>query len=129
MQSSTRFWNCCFRYLLEPFIRKVYCFIIWCDTTLKLSPEIKLKECGWELDKSRSIQLILMMLRESSIAWKELILCKGYKNVPKDVVANNEILNVQNFLNLVEGKKANLNINTIKTTILVIIFWDLLLFC
>lgn len=53
---------------------------------------------------------------------KNSFYAKAIKNVPKDVVANNEILNVQNFLNLVEGKKANLNINTIKTTILVIIF-------
>ena len=53
---------------------------------------------------------------------KNSFYAKAIKNVPKDVVANNEILNVQNFLNLVAGKKANLNINTIKRTILVIIF-------
>ena len=38
------------------------------------------------------------------------------KNVPKEVVAKNKILNAQNFMNLVEGVEANKNISTIKTS-------------
>lgn len=38
------------------------------------------------------------------------------KNVPKEVVAKNKILNAQNFMNLVKGVEANKNISTIKTS-------------
>ena len=38
------------------------------------------------------------------------------KNVPKEVVAKNKILNAQKFINLVEGVEANKNISTIKTS-------------
>ena len=74
-----------------------------------------------EVSNNGSIQTIWMMLPEASIACKELIQCKctckcKKKNVPKEVVAKNKILNAQNFMNLVKGVEANKNISTIKTS-------------
>lgn len=81
----SRLQNSYFRDPLEPFNRKVYWFIIiliariWCDATLRLSPPIKLREWGCELNNSGSIKPIWMILPETSISRKELIRCKCKK--------------------------------------------------
>lgn len=84
----SRFQNSYFRDPLEPFNRKVYWFIIiliariCSDATLRLSPPIKLREWGCELDNSGSIKPIWMMLPETSISCKELTWCKLKKKCP-----------------------------------------------
>ena len=81
-----------------------------------MSLPIILKEWGWKLDSVDTTRLGRYCQKHQSQA-RNLFDADAGKNAPKDVVSVNKILNVQNFVNVVEGVTTKKNINTIKTSL------------